>query len=112
MYRLRIAMSISLPFTKLLFGVFPKYYGRRLMMRELKARNISLPPECVVELIDLAKFIAGNPIRGMIMGAKASSLDVTELLRGFAITVEGFVKRGQYERGPVIDILKKHGVRG
>jgi hypothetical protein len=48
----------------------------------------------------------------MIMGAKASGLDVTELLRGFAITVEGFVKRGQYEGGPVVDILKKHGVRG
>jgi hypothetical protein len=105
-------MSVSPPFTKLLFGLFPKYYGRTLMMRELKARNISLPPECVAELVDLAESITGNPIRGMIISAKASSLDVTELLRGFAITVEGFVKRGQYEGGPVIDILKKHGVRG
>ena len=105
-------MSMSPPVTKLLFGLFPKYYGRTLMMRELKAHNISLPPECVAELVDLAGSIAGNPIRGMIMGAKASSLDMTELLRGFAVTVEGFVKRGQFEGGPVIDILKKHGVRG
>jgi len=87
-------VSISPPFTRLLFGLFPKYYGRTLMMRELKARNISLPPECVAELVHLAESIAGNPIRGVIMGAKASSLDVTEMLRGFAITVEGFVKRG------------------
>jgi hypothetical protein len=105
-------MSISPPFTKLLLGLFPKYYGRTLMMRELKALNISLPPECVAELVDLAESMAGNPIRGMIMGAKASSLDMTELLRRFAVTVEGFVKRGQYEGGPVIEILKKHGVRG
>ena|SRR5947209_2651685 len=105
-------MSISPPFAKLLFGLFPKYHGRTLMMRELKARNISLPPECVVELVDLAKSVAGNPIRGMIMGAKASSLDMTGMLHGFAVTIEGFIKRGQYEGGPVIDILNKHGVRG
>jgi hypothetical protein len=98
---------MSAPITKLLFGLFPKYCGRTLMVRELKAHNISLPPECVAELVDLAGSIAGNPIR-----AKASSLDMTELLRGLAVTVEGFVKRGQYQGGPVIDILKKHGVRG
>ena len=90
-------MSISPPFAKLLFGLFPKYYGRTLMMRELKARNISLPPECVVELVDLAKSMAGNPM-GMIMGAKASSLDMTELLHGFAVTIEGFIKRGHRRR--------------
>jgi hypothetical protein len=85
---------------QLLFGLFPKSYGRTLMMRELKARNISLPPECVAELVDLAESMAGNPIRGMIMGANASSLDMTELLRGFAVFAEGFVKRGQYEKRP------------
>jgi hypothetical protein len=103
---------VSSPVTKLLFGLFPKHYGRALMMRELKSRNISLPPECVAELVDLAKSMTGSRIREMTMGAKASSLDLMELLHGFAVTIEGFVKRGQYEGGPVIDIVKKHGVRG
>src|SRR3954468_16324935 len=58
--------------------LIPKILWPHIDDARLKARNISLPPECVVELVDLAKSMAGNPM-GLIMGAKASSLDMTEL---------------------------------